>query len=820
VPRAVLVGTRIAPGQAETKPDGTVVRTMWGELAWQLGQQAGVDAFGLVADADRTSSNPGVALRRVFELVGPCLILVDEWVAYARQLRGDDAHVGGTFDTHFSFAQALTEAVGDVPGVLLVVSIPASISDDEDEAASELEIGGRDGYVALQQLRNVIGRRGMSWRPASVEESFEIVRRRLFKPLDGDALQRRDITARAFFDFYSRHSSEFPPACKDKPYLERLKRAYPIHPELFDRLYDDWSTLERFQRTRGVLRLMASVIHALWTANDQSPLILPGNLPLDVASVATELTNKLDDTWKPILDADIDGEHALATELDRLSNDIGKHSAARRVARTVFLGSAPLVRSSRRGMETARIRLGCAMPGDKLSVFSDALNRLADRSTYLNVEAGNRYWYSVNPTLARMARERAERFATDERHVVEAEIVARLEQEKQPGRRGAFAAVHVAPDSSAEVADEPEARLVILGPRQPHAAKGPSAAAQTALDVVLYRGGAQREFRNALVFLAPDSRRIGELEAAVADYLAWRSIRDDAGILNLDDSQKQQVAVRFESADNTVVGRLRETYTQVLVPEQPEPTGPITLHTVTVSRPEQLAADVSKKLVAEGMLHTAFAYESLRALHLDGPLAAVWEQGHVSVRELYGYMARYPYLRRLADLGVLTATVAAGTATTDWEQRAFAVASAVTADGRYLDLTAGAHPNGLDATWLVVRPDRARAQLDQMAAARATVATSADVDLGTTVVDLDGASADTPSAPTRFRARIPVDRERPQRAVDGIVADIVAHLNKPGTDLSITVVIEAHRADGFDDGVQRTLAENASVMKAQLAEFE
>jgi predicted AAA+ superfamily ATPase len=48
----------------------------------------------------------------------------------------------------------------------------------------------------------------------------------------------------------------------------------PTHPEVFDRLYNDWSTLVKFQRTRGVLCLMAAVIHSLWEKGDHNPVIL------------------------------------------------------------------------------------------------------------------------------------------------------------------------------------------------------------------------------------------------------------------------------------------------------------------------------------------------------------------------------------------------------------------------------------------------------------------------------------------------------------------------------------------------------------------
>ena len=96
---------------------------------------------------------------------------------------------------------------------------------------------------------------------------------------DRTQFKQRDVAARAFADLYRAQQQEFPPECRDADYEKRIKAAYPIHPEIFDRLYTDWSTLVKFQRTRGVLRLMAAVIHSLWEKGDRNPLILPANDP-------------------------------------------------------------------------------------------------------------------------------------------------------------------------------------------------------------------------------------------------------------------------------------------------------------------------------------------------------------------------------------------------------------------------------------------------------------------------------------------------------------------------------------------------------------
>src|ERR1041385_1371495 len=419
--RVVLVGNKISPGNPSVKSDGTVVRTLWGELAWQLGEAAGgvkeaKKAFQRIAADDENATSPGDALRELFNDYGPCLVLIDEWVAYARQLHDQSDLPAGGFETQFTFAQVLTESAKLARNCLLVISLPASDTQGSPHTqADDVEVGGQRGREALDRLRNVVG--GVEWsgRPARAEEGFEIVRRRLFEPITDPAqFKDRDVVARAFADFYRKERQEFPPDCADTEYEKRIKAAYPIHPEIFDRLYSDWSTLVKFQRTRGVLRLMASVIHSLWEKGDRSPLILPANVSIDDPRVQSELTRYLSDNWVPVIEKDVDGPTSLPLRLDSEVPNLGKFSACRRVARTIYLGSAPLTKAAHRGLEDRRVKLGCVMPGESPQIFGDALRRLSAAATYL-YQDGARYWYSTQPTVTKIAEDRAEQLIREHR---------------------------------------------------------------------------------------------------------------------------------------------------------------------------------------------------------------------------------------------------------------------------------------------------------------------------------------------------------------------------------------------------------------------
>jgi hypothetical protein len=491
--RVVLVGNKISPGNPSVKADGTVVRTLWGELAWQLG---GKPAFARIQKDDELATNPGDALRELFNEYGPCLILIDEWVAYARQLHDQSDLPAGGFETQFSFAQALTESAKLAKNCLLIISLPSSDTATSPHAqADDEEVGGERGRAALARLRNVVGRLESSWTPATAEEGFEIVRRRLFEPMTGaENFKQRDVVARAFAEMYRTQQQEFPSECRDGDYEKRIRAAYPIHPEVFDRLYTDWSTLVKFQRTRGVLRLMAAVIHSLWERGDRNPLILPANVPIDEPRVRDELTRYLPDQWKPIIEKDVDGPHSLPLAIDGEVPNLGKFSACRRVARTIYLGSAPISNAANRGLEDRRVKLGCVMPGETPAVFGDALRRLTGAATYL-YQDGPRYWYSTQPTVTKLADDRAEQLKRDSDKVAH-ELEQRLRRDL--ARMGDFHRIHPMPQGGQDVPDDLDARLVVLGIDFPYSKEASSPAEVAAKAILESRGNTPRLYRNTL----------------------------------------------------------------------------------------------------------------------------------------------------------------------------------------------------------------------------------------------------------------------------------------------------------------------------------
>ncbi len=797
--RAVLVGTAISPTNPKDHPDATT-RTLWGEMAYQLGGAAG---YEMVALADQKGVSPNSdALKQLLDRFGPCLIIIDELVAYARNIYNVDGLPAGSFNSVMTFVQALTEAVRRTTDSMLLISLPES----------KIEMGGEAGANVLEQLAHVVGRIESVWKPVTATESFEIVRRRLFAPEVDHAA--RDAVLAAFGDMYRASPSEFPAGKAEKTYHDRLAAAYPIHPELFDQLYENWSTLERFQRTRGVLRLMAAVIHELWVNNDPSLLILPGTIPLAETPVRNELLRYLPDGWTPVLERDVDGDDSLPLQIDGNVPALGRLMAARRVARTVFMGSAPSVAAQRvRGLEEARIRLGCAQPGESAPIFGDALRRMSSQLTYLYSD-GSRYWYDTRPTVNRLAQDRAQALAPAE---VRQEIVNRLQ--KAPRNRD-FAAFHVAPPGSGDVADEDRARIVVLPPDATHRRqRDDSEAMGQAAKILSERGNAQRLYKNMLIFIAPDENGMAGLETAVRDYLAWRSISDDEETLNLDAQQRRQVGNSLKTADNTISSRLQEAYQWLIVPEQPEPLGPIALKAHRISGSDSLYDRAAQWLRTNDALIRDFSPDSLK-MDLDN---YIWndERGYeVGLRQLWGYFAQYCYLPRLLEQDVLLQAVRDGVNRID---APFAYATGTDGDGHHTGVVfrqLGAVY--FDEASLLVHPDHLRRPVP-------VAPPAPEPDRSSPLENGKGADASVVDAPAPAQARRPVryygrarlDSQRVTKEMDVVVEEIIQRLTElAGCEVEIVVEIAARKPDGFDEGIVRTISENGRTLKFDTFGFE
>jgi hypothetical protein len=456
-------------------------------------------------------------------------------------------------------------------------------------------------------------------------------------------------------------------------------------------------------------------------------------------------------------------------------------------------------------------------------VFSDALRRLAAGATYL-YQDGPRAWYATQPTVTKVAEDRAEQLKRDHDKVAN-EIDARVRSDLR--KQGDFGRIHPLPRSGADVPDDLDARLVVLPPE--HAfSKDEGNAAEAAAKVILEsRGNSPRLYRNTLVFLAADKVRLQDLDEAVRKYLAWTSILSEKESLNLTPFQVRQAETQQHAADAAVTARLPETYYWLLVPEQKTPSAPVTWNALKLTGGDALAVRASKKLRNDDLFVTSLGSTILRK-HLDD--VPLWRGNAVAVKQLVEDFARYLYLPRVAGPEVLVSAMRDGVNLLTWEADAFGYAESFdSAAERYRGLRAGQMVSiGTDDAGLLVKPETARVQLDAEVSPQ-----SGPSSAPTPGLPNSGSSPPLgPLAPVpplmpaprvlrRFHGAVTLDATRVGRDAGRIAEEVLAHLiSQPGAEMSVTLEIEVRLPGGANEQVVRVVTENAKHLKFKSQGFE
>lgn len=821
LPRAktiVLDGTRFSPSQPK-KHDGLEVRTLWGEMAWQLG---GREAFEQIAESDANGTAPDASLiERLLAAHQPVVMLVDELVAYLRQFEDGRSYSGGTFDSNLTFIQNLTQAFKAVQRAILLVSLPASKTSEAGSARGQRAMDAVEGALSLASLEKTVGRVHALWKPVATEEAFEIVRRRLFTSITDT--EQAAAVCRAFADSYAQNRQDLPNETLESHYYDRMARAYPIHPEVFDRLYEDWSTLDNFQRTRGVLTLMAKVIHRLWKDGNNDAFIMPGSLPLQDAQTRNEMIYYLPQGWDPVVEGDIDGERSEAYEIETQDARFGSLQACRRLARTIFLGSAPTTASQTvRGIDAQRVLLGVLQPGQQVSIYKDALRRLSDRLHYLNT-GDSRFWFDVRPNLRREMEDRKRRFSV--KSDILPEVQGRL---RNMINATTFAGIHVF-SPSADVPDDWRMHLVVLPPSAPFSKGQNPLATKAALEILNNRGDQPRMKRNRLLFLAADAESTARLEDLVCSFKAWESIVKDIDemALNLDQLQSRQARKNRDSAAEAVNRTIRETYRWLLAPtEEVEGKG------ISSMQWESFALNTGTesftKEIERVLKEHELVIETWAPVHLDTVLRSwFWKDGvrDLAAKDIWQKTCQYLYLPRLKDSNVFQATLADGSGSRDY----FGLAMGKR-DDNYLSFSFGHRPMIYLEETLIIEPMVAA---EYEASVKAAEAANSQVGDGTLPVinpksPAQPSGSNTPTATQspgstkkRFYGITALDPILAKKQFADVVDEVVQQFTtKVGSEVKITVEVQAQLPTGFDESVQRAVRENCKTLKFSSFDFE
>ena len=632
----------------------------WSVLAFQIAGAAGIRGLHAEDRDEERETAPAEPLL-VDLLARPqaeglaTLVLIDEVLMFARgKIAVDEAWRGRLID----FFQYLCQAVTKVDRCALVASLLASDLDKSDDTGKA--ISAQIGEIFNRQKEEGV-------QPVQKEDVAEVLRRRFFTPAsiaDADAFLPHVTTA-------VRNLAAVDDAVrKDRRTAEeRFTRGYPFHPDLTDLFYVRWTQLDRFQRTRGILRTFAIALRDAepW---DTAPLVGPNvflsapgrngiaEAARELTGIATrEVTESRGHDWAAILE----GELAKARRIQDEQAGLRGREVEQAVC-TVFLSSQPI---GQKAHTRDLIGLVGATRPDRIAL-EQGLRRWTELSWFLDEnEFGSdpapdggppplpKAWrLGDRPNLKQMHDDACANRVTAE--AVELKLLAEVRATKSltQGTRAFGARVHMLPERPRDVEDDGEFHFAVLPPAAVSNAGRPSRAARRFIDETT-GPDRPRIRRNAVVLVAPSTDGLDVARLRVREYLGWDDVQQQLKGQPQDPVREDMLATWTEEARRRMPEAIRQAWTIVVTAN---PRNEIQAFRVTVGS-DPLFATVKADRRAR-IQETAINAEAL----LPGGPYDLWRDDEPSrrVKDLASAFAEHPRLPKMLRVQEILATIDRG----------------------------------------------------------------------------------------------------------------------------------------------------------------
>lgn len=641
--------------------DNVKTYTLWGELAYQLGGRAG---YALAQQSDRDKVAPGTGLFQ--QIIGnrPTLIMIDE---IARHLRAAVATPTATGRSNLAeqtvaFLMSLIEFVVSQKQVVLVLTMASQ----EDAFAQET--------ADLREALSISARQERVLTPTGENEISAIVVHRLFQEVDRNGAQATIRRYGAYYQEVEALGGHIHDRALRADYLNEFTLSYPFHPELIRALNLKVATIPNFQRTRGALRLLATVVRQLWQSQPaETWLIHPHHVDLSQQQIIEDLTSRLDrPKFKQVCEADVVspqlGIPAHAAEADEPLVASGKPPYARRLGTTIFLHS--LTQAIASGIELPELLLSTLTPsvanGDDPAVVQRALERLYARAWFLEYD-GYKYRFKTEPSLNKIIDDEMGSVNTTR---AKQEIDSRI---RSIWRAGYLKPVYF-PATPADLDDDAgKPKLAIVH----YDALKIDAAASEPPDLICkmaeYAGVAEsfRNYQNNVLFLVADGGQTEQMVSEMRRYLAIERITGSSERMReFNDDHQKKLRELKQTAELNVRIAITKSYRYLFYPTSDAPKEYAFLRRETVPPQGQGDTNIDQTNVVVRVLHNL---QKVRTSD-DNPLPAAylktkaWDknQGEMSTEELRRAFARKVSLPLLLDVNQLQHTLGNGVKTRQW----------------------------------------------------------------------------------------------------------------------------------------------------------
>lgn len=549
---AVFTNTTNDPANGrKIEADNIHIQTIWGEIAYQLG---GLKCYDIVRKNDEQLIAPAGLFKQVLASVKPALILIDELADYCVKAAARQAGNSSLADQTISFMQELTEAVAATENCVLVVTLPASPQ----------EVGNTpEAQAILSSLQKRVSRVGADTQPVADDEIYEVIRRRLFE--DVGAPEVVDGVVSKYMDMYQQYWTELPSNANKNENKQRMLKSYPFHPELIDVFRIRWASNSDFQRTRGVLRLLAAIVSDLWKRQQSLPganlLIHPGQINFaNLDALSGQLKKLYGNGYDAVITADVAGSSSNAFKIDGDKKDYGQWYLTQSIA-SVILQNSFGSEGSNKGISVAELKLHLLVPnGFNHNSINGALDELESKAYYLYYAqtgtGGKRYWFHTKPNINILINQAK---ADVKAENIDAEIISLIKQRTGRG----IELFNVIVDPSEDLPEQTRPTLVVLAPKYVSNGKLSASTQKLIEKIATKKGNSERIYRNTILFLVATEIGLAKLQSVIREYLACAKISQDYGV-QLETEQKTDLKKRQDEAHKQADIALATTYSNMV----------------------------------------------------------------------------------------------------------------------------------------------------------------------------------------------------------------------------------------------------------------
>jgi len=581
--------------------DGTALdaeeTTLWGEIEMQL--------TGKINLLSGLTSPGREKLKNILENNQPLLILMDEVLQYTTKSAGREVGSSNLASQTLAFMQELTETVSILPRAVLVLTLPSSVLEHYDENAEKL----------FQQLQKVVGRMEKVFTPVQDEEVAQVIRRRLFSQIDEKSASE---IIEKFLD-YAEKEKILPEGLEKASYREKFIKSFPFQPEVIDVLYKRWGSFPTFQRTRGVLRLLALVVHSL--KDSKIPFIRLGDFDLKNEEIRRELIKHIGQEYDSVIASDITSPDSGAKKVDSfLGSAYSPYSFGTKVATAIFMYS--FSGGPERGASVNELKLSCADPNEASSIIVETIDKLKENLFYLSDDG---LFFTNQPNLNRILLSKMETI-DDKRLEEEEERLLKASLDKS----NVFD-IYFWPKNTKDVPDNSKLKLVVL--RQ----------ADNIKNFIENCGDKPRVYRNTLIFLCPSESERVRFEQFLKRKIAWESIKNDEK-LKLTDEQKKRLDNEIEKNKKLSKEIIRNLYRLIFLPAK-DNFKEVNLGIGTYGVEKSIDKEIYEKLKNEGEILEKLSPLSIKEKYLK-------DKDYVETKKIFESFYRTP-----GELRVISAEV-------------------------------------------------------------------------------------------------------------------------------------------------------------------